>query len=186
MQYTGGTTGDAKGVMLSHRNIIANLLQAKAWVGDQLNQHKQETNVTLLPLYHIFSLTVNCLMFMCLGGRNILIANPQDVKRVQMILRKERFNGIAGVNHAVQWLAGKQGVLCTDFSDLRLVIAGAWPHSPPWALEGSDRAADHRRLRANRVLARGEHQPIDISRMREMESPAALVCRCPLPGCVYT
>ncbi|MBS7675494.1 AMP-binding protein, partial [Vibrio cholerae] len=61
LQYTGGTTGDAKGVMLSHRNIIANLLQAKAWVGDQLNLHKQETNVTLLPLYHIFSLTVNCL-----------------------------------------------------------------------------------------------------------------------------
>lgn len=68
LQYTGGTTGDAKGVMLSHRNIIANLLQAKAWVGDQLDQHTQETNVTLLPLYHIFSLTVNCLMFMCLGG----------------------------------------------------------------------------------------------------------------------
>lgn len=99
LQYTGGTTGDAKGVMLSHRNIIANLLQAKAWVGDQLDQNQQETNVTLLPLYHIFSLTVNCLMFMCLGGRNILIANPRDVKRVQMILRKERFNGIAGSTH---------------------------------------------------------------------------------------
>lgn len=76
LQYTGGTTGDAKGAMLTHRNILANLMQAKAWVGDQLDESQQETNVTLLPLYHVLSLTVNCLMFMCLGGRNILIANP--------------------------------------------------------------------------------------------------------------
>lgn len=76
LQYTGGTTGDAKGAMLTHRNILANLMQAKAWVGNQLDENQQETNVTLLPLYHVLSLTVNCLMFMCLGGRNILIANP--------------------------------------------------------------------------------------------------------------
>lgn len=68
LQYTGGTTGDAKGAMLTHRNILANLMQAKAWVGDQLDENQQETNVTLLPLYHVLSLTVNCLMFMCLGG----------------------------------------------------------------------------------------------------------------------
>ncbi|WP_248798622.1 AMP-binding protein [Pseudomonas sp. MWU13-2105] len=124
LQYTGGTTGDAKGAMLSHRNILANLMQAKAWVGNQLDEGQQETNVTLLPLYHVLSLTVNCLMFMCLGGRNILIANPRDVKRVQMILRKEKFSGIVGVNTLFNGLLENQAFRARDFSDLKLAIAG--------------------------------------------------------------
>jgi long-chain acyl-CoA synthetase len=124
LQYTGGTTGDAKGAMLTHRNILANLMQAKAWVGDQLDENRQETNVTLLPLYHVLSLTVNCLMFMCLGGRNILIANPRDVKRVQMILRKEKFSGIVGVNTLFNGLLENEAFRNRDFSDLKLAIAG--------------------------------------------------------------
>ena len=84
LQYTGGTTGVAKGAMLTHRNIIANLLQAEVWSKGMLSDDA-ETNVTLLPLYHIFSLTVNLLMFMTMGGRNILIANPRDTKRVLFI-----------------------------------------------------------------------------------------------------
>ncbi|WP_248802442.1 AMP-binding protein [Pseudomonas sp. MWU13-2100] len=124
LQYTGGTTGDAKGAMLTHRNILANLMQAKAWVGNQLDESQQETNVTLLPLYHVLSLTVNCLMFMCLGGRNILIANPRDVKRVQMILRKERFSGIVGVNTLFNGLLEDADFRGRDFSDLKLAIAG--------------------------------------------------------------
>ncbi|NBF05719.1 AMP-binding protein [Pseudomonas sp. Fl5BN2] len=124
LQYTGGTTGDAKGAMLTHRNILANLMQAKAWVGDQLDENQQETNVTLLPLYHVLSLTVNCLMFMCLGGRNILIANPRDVKRVQMILRKEKFSGIVGVNTLFNGLLENEAFRGRDFSDLKLAIAG--------------------------------------------------------------
>ncbi|MDT9641454.1 AMP-binding protein [Pseudomonas protegens] len=124
LQYTGGTTGDAKGAMLTHRNILANLMQAKAWVGDQLDENQQETNVTLLPLYHVLSLTVNCLMFMCLGGRNILIANPRDVKRVQMILRKEKFSGIVGVNTLFNGLLENEEFRGRDFSDLKLAIAG--------------------------------------------------------------
>ncbi|MFC3942849.1 long-chain fatty acid--CoA ligase [Pseudomonas gingeri NCPPB 3146 = LMG 5327] len=124
LQYTGGTTGDAKGAMLTHRNILANLMQAKAWVGDQLDENQQETNVTLLPLYHVLSLTVNCLMFMCLGGRNILIANPRDVKRVQMILRKEKFSGIVGVNTLFNGLLENEEFRRRDFSDLKLAIAG--------------------------------------------------------------
>jgi len=124
LQYTGGTTGDAKGAMLTHRNILANLMQAKAWVGNQLDENQQETNVTLLPLYHVLSLTVNCLMFMCLGGRNILIANPRDVKRVQMILRKEKFNGIVGVNTLFNGLLENAEFRGRDFSDLKLAIAG--------------------------------------------------------------
>ncbi|MBV6749854.1 AMP-binding protein [Pseudomonas chlororaphis] len=124
LQYTGGTTGDAKGAMLTHRNILANLMQAKAWVGNQLDENQQETNVTLLPLYHVLSLTVNCLMFMCLGGRNILIANPRDVKRVQMILRKEKFSGIVGVNTLFNGLLENEAFRGRDFSDLKLAIAG--------------------------------------------------------------
>ena len=99
-------------------------MQAKAWVGDQLDENQQETNVTLLPLYHVLSLTVNCLMFMCLGGRNILIANPRDVKRVQMILRKEKFSGIVGVNTLFNGLLENEEFRGRDFSDLKLAIAG--------------------------------------------------------------
>ncbi|WP_339533137.1 AMP-binding protein [Pseudomonas mucidolens] len=171
LQYTGGTTGDAKGVMLSHRNIIANLLQAKAWVGDQLDQNQQETNVTLLPLYHIFSLTVNCLMFMCLGGRNILIANPRDVKRVQMILRKERFNGIAGVNTLFNGLLENKEFCARDFSDLRLVIAGGMATHTAVAkrwkeVTGLPIIEGYGLTECSPVVS---ISPIDIARMREME-----------------
>ncbi|MFP3616491.1 AMP-binding protein, partial [Paraburkholderia sp. SIMBA_050] len=87
--YTGGTTGVAKGAMLTHGSILANVLQAKAWIADQLNADA-ETVLTPLPLYHIYSLTVNALIFMLLGGRNILIANPRDMKRVMKTIRHER------------------------------------------------------------------------------------------------
>ena len=182
LQYTGGTTGDAKGVMLSHRNIIANLLQAKAWVGDQLDQHKQETNVTLLPLYHIFSLTVNCLMFMCLGGRNILIANPRDVKRVQMILRKERFNGIAGVNTLFNGLLENKEFCSRDFSDLRLVIAGGMATHTAVAkrwkeVTGLPIIEGYGLTECSPVVS---ISPIDISRMREMEFTGSIGV--PLPS----
>eukprot|EP01133_Synstelium_polycarpum_P000085 gene85-109_t len=182
LQYTGGTTGDAKGVMLSHRNIIANLLQAKAWVGDQLDQNQQETNVTLLPLYHIFSLTVNCLMFMCLGGRNILIANPRDVKRVQMILRKERFNGIAGVNTLFNGLLENKEFCARDFSDLRMVIAGGMATHTAVAkrwkeVTGLPIIEGYGLTECSPVVS---ISPIDISRMREMEFTGSIGV--PLPS----
>lgn len=182
LQYTGGTTGDAKGVMLSHRNIIANLLQAKAWVGDQLDQNQQETNVTLLPLYHIFSLTVNCLMFRCLGGRNILIANPRDVKRVQMILRKERFNGIAGVNTLFNGLLENAEFRARDFSDLRLVIAGGMATHTAVAkrwkeVTGLPIIEGYGLTECSPVVS---ISPIDISRMRDMEFTGSIGV--PLPS----
>ncbi|MDF3164513.1 AMP-binding protein [Pseudomonas proteolytica] len=182
LQYTGGTTGDAKGVMLSHCNIIANLLQAKAWVGDQLDQNQQETNVTLLPLYHIFSLTVNCLMFMCLGGRNILIANPRDVKRVQMILRKERFNGIAGVNTLFNGLLENAEFRARDFSDLRLVIAGGMATHTAVAkrwkeVTGLPIIEGYGLTECSPVVS---ISPIDISRMRDMEFTGSIGV--PLPS----
>jgi long-chain acyl-CoA synthetase len=124
LQYTGGTSGVAKGAMLTHRNVVANVLQGRAWVLTQIHDGEVLTNVTLLPLYHIFSLTANLLMFMGVGGRNILIANPRDTRRVSWILKKERFTGMAGVNTLFASLLDDPDFRARDFSALRLTIAG--------------------------------------------------------------
>ncbi|WP_153100484.1 AMP-binding protein [Paraburkholderia hayleyella] len=123
LQYTGGTTGVAKGAMLSHGNIIANLLQAKAWSAKQL-QGEVETVLTPLPLYHIYSLTVNALIFMGLGGRNILIANPRDTKRVMKIIRHEKFTCITAVNTLYNAFLDNEEFCRRDFSNLKLAMAG--------------------------------------------------------------
>jgi long-chain acyl-CoA synthetase len=124
LQYTGGTSGVAKGAMLSHRNVLANVLQGRAWVMSQIPPEQAVGNVTMLPLYHIFSLTANLLMFIGVGGRNILIANPRDAKRVEWVLRRERFAGLAGLNTLFAGLLRTPGFRERDFSDLKLTIAG--------------------------------------------------------------
>ena len=123
LQYTGGTTGVAKGAMLTNRNIIANLLQAKAWAEGQLTDDI-ETVLTPLPLYHIYSLTVNCLIFLGLGGRNILIANPRDTQRMTMILRKEQFTGITAVSTLFSAFLENEEFCKRDFRPLKLSMAG--------------------------------------------------------------
>ncbi len=123
LQYTGGTTGVAKGAMLTHRNVVANCLQALAFTEGQLTG-ETETVVTPLPLYHIFSLTVNCLIFMGMGGRNILIANPRDTKRVMMILKNENFSGITCVNTLYASFLDDPDFRKRDFSKLKLSVAG--------------------------------------------------------------
>jgi len=123
LQYTGGTTGVSKGAMLTHRNVLANCQQALAFAEGQLTD-ETETVVTLIPMYHIFSLTVNGLIFMGLGGRNILVANPRDTKRVMMILKKERFSGITGVNTLFASFLEDPAFAKLDFSKLKLPIAG--------------------------------------------------------------
>jgi long-chain acyl-CoA synthetase len=123
LQYTGGTTGVAKGAMLTHRNVLANCQQALAFAEGQLTG-ETETVVTPLPLYHIFSLTVNCLIFMALGGRNILIANPRDTKRVMMILKNENFSGITCVNTLYASFLDDPDFRKRDFSNLKLAVAG--------------------------------------------------------------
>ncbi|WP_409019006.1 AMP-binding protein [Brevundimonas vesicularis] len=124
LQYTGGTSGVAKGAMLTHRNILANTLQGRAWVVSQIEDSEVVGNVTMLPLYHIFSLTANLMMFTGAGGRNILIANPRDAKTVAFILRKERFVGMTGLNTLFSSLLKNDEFRNRDFSDLRLTIAG--------------------------------------------------------------
>ncbi|KVX93467.1 long-chain fatty acid--CoA ligase [Burkholderia ubonensis] len=123
LQYTGGTTGVAKGAMLTHGNLIANLLQAKAWIADQVTGDI-ETVLTPLPLYHIYSLTVNAFIFMGLGGRNILIANPRDTKMVMKIIRHETFTGITGINTLYNAFLDNEEFRNRDFSKLKLAMAG--------------------------------------------------------------
>ncbi|MDE1184658.1 AMP-binding protein [Paraburkholderia sp.] len=123
LQYTGGTTGVAKGAMLTHRNVVANLLQAKAWVANQMNDDI-ETVLTPLPLYHILSLTVNALIFLGMGGRNVLIANPRDVKRVMKIIRHETLTGMSAVNTLYNAFLDDEEFRSRDFSKLKLAMAG--------------------------------------------------------------
>ncbi|HEX5311377.1 AMP-binding protein [Aquabacterium sp.] len=123
LQYTGGTTGVAKGAMLTHSNVLANCQQAFAWIGTQMTGDV-ETIVTPLPLYHIYSLTVNCLIFLGLGGRNVLIANPRDTKRVMMILKNENFSAISCVNTLFASFLDDPDFQKRDFSGLKLALAG--------------------------------------------------------------
>lgn len=123
LQYTGGTTGVAKGAMLTHRNMIANMLQAAAWLGDRINPGG-ETIITALPLYHIFALTANCLVFMRIGGLNHLITNPRDMPGFVKELKKVRFSAITGVNTLFNGLLNTPGFDEIDFSSLKLTLGG--------------------------------------------------------------
>lgn len=123
LQYTGGTTGVAKGAMLTHRNMQANLEQTKATYGSLLKAG-EETVVTALPLYHIFALTVNCLLFMDLGGANLLITNPRDIPGLVKELAKTRFTAITGVNTLFNALLNDKDFQKLDFSSLSLSAGG--------------------------------------------------------------
>ncbi|MBM7341095.1 long-chain acyl-CoA synthetase [Pantoea coffeiphila] len=123
LQYTGGTTGVAKGAMLTHRNMQANLEQTRATYGSLLKEG-QETVVTALPLYHIFALTVNCLLFIDLGGANLLITNPRDIPGLVKELAKYPFTAITGVNTLFNALLNDEGFNKLDFSSLSLSAGG--------------------------------------------------------------
>ncbi|MFT4171639.1 MAG: long-chain-fatty-acid--CoA ligase [Rhodocyclaceae bacterium] len=123
LQYTGGTTGVAKGAMLSHGNIIANLQQAHAWVRPYLKDG-EEIIITALPLYHIFSLTANCLTFFKLGSTSVLITNPKDIPGFVKELRKYKFSAITGVNTLFNALLNNPDFASLDFSRLRVSLGG--------------------------------------------------------------
>jgi long-chain acyl-CoA synthetase len=124
LQYTGGTTGVAKGAMLLHRNIVANLLQARAWVKPFLDPNQPEVIITPLPLYHIFSLTANCLTFMTLGAENVLIPNPRDIRGFVKEMAKHKFTSLTGVNTLFNALVNNADFGKLDFSALRLTLGG--------------------------------------------------------------
>jgi len=123
LQYTGGTTGVSKGAMLTHGNIVANLLQTSAWWGGGLREGR-EVIITALPLYHIFALTGNCLTFMKIGAHNILIVNPRDIPAFVGELGKYPFTCLTGVNTLFNALLNAPGFDKLDFSHLQLSLGG--------------------------------------------------------------
>ena len=123
LQYTGGTTGVSKGAMLTHRNIVANMQQAGLWIGKSLRPG-QEVIITALPLYHIFSLTANCMIFMRIGGLNHLITNPRDMPGFVRELQTSGFTCLTGVNTLFNGLLNTPGFDQLDFSKLHLTMGG--------------------------------------------------------------
>ncbi|QNP40738.1 long-chain fatty acid--CoA ligase [Lysobacter solisilvae (ex Woo and Kim 2020)] len=123
LQYTGGTTGVSKGAMLTHRNLVANMQQAAAWVGTNVKLG-EEVIITALPLYHIFALTANCLVFMKFGGLNYMITNPRDMPGFVKELKKVPFTAITGVNTLFNGLLNTPGFDQVDFSRLHLTLGG--------------------------------------------------------------
>jgi long-chain acyl-CoA synthetase len=132
LQYTGGTTGVSKGAMLTHGNLVANVLQASAWCVDLLREG-EDTVITALPLYHIFALTANCLMFSYKGGNNVLITNPRDFGTFVKELDKYPFTFISGVNTLFNALLNTPGFDQLDFSTLRIALGGGMAVQKPVA-----------------------------------------------------
>jgi long-chain acyl-CoA synthetase len=123
LQYTGGTTGVSKGAMLLHRNILANIHQSEAWLIPGL-QGDAPVVITALPLYHIFSLTVNCLQMLKAGGLNVLITNPRDIPGFVKELAKHRYNVITGVNTLFSALMHNPDFAKLDFSSVKVCVGG--------------------------------------------------------------
>lgn len=132
LQYTGGTTGVSKGAMLTHRNMVANLEQAKATIKPLL-EDSGEIVVTALPLYHIFALTANCLTFFTLGGANLLITNPRDMPAFVKELGKYEFTAVTGVNTLFNGLLNTPGFKELDFSSLKMSLGGGMAVQRPVA-----------------------------------------------------
>ena len=123
LQYTGGTTGVAKGAILSHGNICANMQQAAEWIVNLLRPGK-ETVIAALPLYHIFALTVNLMIFTQAGSKIILITNPRDMKSFIGDMKKERVSVFVGVNTLFNGMVNQPDFATVDFSSLKLTLGG--------------------------------------------------------------
>jgi long-chain acyl-CoA synthetase len=126
LQYTGGTTGVPKGAMLTHRNIIANLQQHHAQIGPAL-QGDRDIVITALPLFHIYALTVSCLLAVKIGATNVLITNPRDIPGLVKELQRHRFTCFPAVNTLFKALADNPGFARLDFSSLRIAASGGAP-----------------------------------------------------------
>src|SRR5690554_5705180 len=123
LQYTGGTTGVAKGAMLSHKNLVANMLQARGVIDSVLNEGG-ETVVAPLPMYHIYTFTVNCMVMMEQGNHSLLITNPRDLPNFVKELKNNHFTGFVGLNTLFVALCNRDDFKALDFSSLKLTISG--------------------------------------------------------------
>lgn len=124
LQYTGGTTGVAKGAMLTHKNIVANMMQAEAWLKPYFVSGRRQIVITALPLYHIFSLTINCLLFLKCGGCGILVTNPRDIPGLIKEMGKHRFTVFPAVNTLYNALLNNPDFAKLDFSYLNVSLGG--------------------------------------------------------------
>lgn len=123
LQYTGGTTGQAKGAIILHRNIVANMTQAQAWL-DPWTEKGHELIITPLPLYHVFALMANCLVFLKQGGKNVLITNPRDIPALVKEFDKHKPTAFTGVNTLFNALANNDDFAKLDFSRLKISLGG--------------------------------------------------------------
>lgn len=123
LQYTGGTTGVAKGAMLLHRNILANLAQAHAWIRPDIGE-ENNLIVTALPLYHIFALTANCFTFLKIGATNLLITNPRDIPGLVAEMGRYPFTALTGVNTLFNAMLNNETFCALDFSRLKVTLGG--------------------------------------------------------------
>jgi long-chain acyl-CoA synthetase len=123
LQYTGGTTGVSKGAILTHGNLCANVQQVEAWIGHVFKEG-EETIITALPLYHIFALTANCIVFFRYGATNVLITNPRDMKTFCKDLQKNPFSILTGVNTLFNGLLNQEAFRKLNFNQLKLSLGG--------------------------------------------------------------
>ncbi|QEY24870.1 AMP-binding protein [Neisseria animalis] len=123
IQYTGGTTGVAKGAVLSHGNICANMMQGHEWIKQKLKEG-EETVIAALPLYHVFALTINLMIFSSIGSKIVLITNPRDMKSFIADMKKERVSVFVGVNTLFNGLVNRPDFAEIDFSGLKLSFGG--------------------------------------------------------------
>lgn len=123
LQYTGGTTGVAKGAMLTHRNLVANMLQCRALMGSNLHEGC-EILITPLPLYHIYAFTFHCMAMMLIGNHNVLISNPRDLPAMVKELGKWKFSGFIGLNTLFVALCNNEAFRNLDFSALKITLSG--------------------------------------------------------------
>lgn len=136
LQYTGGTSGVSKGAVLTHGNIAANVLQGQAWVRPVIHEGQEgqdECIITALPLYHIFALTVNCLLFMKLGARNLLIANPRDTSGLIKEWSKHHVTVVTGVNTLYNTLVSHEDFQKLNFSNMKLALGAGMAVQTPVA-----------------------------------------------------
>jgi long-chain acyl-CoA synthetase len=133
LQYTGGTTGVSKGAMLTHKNILANMMQIKAWMAPKLKESPQEVIVTPLPLYHVFALTVNCFSMVAIGAKNILIANPRDMPSFLGEMIKNKFTVLTGLNTLFVGMMNHPDFKKINWANVKVVVAGGMAMQKPVA-----------------------------------------------------
>ncbi|WP_017430027.1 AMP-binding protein [Vreelandella jeotgali] len=132
LQYTGGTTGKPKGAMLTHRNLVANMVQARQAIGGNIGEGT-ETVIAPLPVYHIYTFTVNCLFLVDTGNHSVLIPNPRDLDAFVKELKKRAFTGFVGLNTLFNALCQREDFRQLDFSALHLTISGGMALTTPTA-----------------------------------------------------